>query len=158
MPNTELIANIRRDIKRLEELPVPVYGILGDHRKETIAQLKSEVTRLEAEDAAKCTCNAITPAVLVFTEAAGNTHYTSCPKYFDTAKTPTPSKTAAVHPKFITADVREIQPYTARIWNQPILKDGKLFADVYGSSPEHCEENAADLINAMNALVQNRVE
>lgn len=155
MPNTELLAYIRRDIKRLEELPPTASGTFRDLRKTLIGHLKSEITRLEAEDAAECTCAEITPAA---TAATSKHHYTSCPKYFDTAETPTPSKTAAVHPKFITADVREIQPYAARIWNQPILKDGKLFADVYGSSPEHCEENAADLINAMNALVQNRVE
>lgn len=51
----------------------------------------------------------------------------------------------------LTADVREMKYAGYGQHSQPILRDGLLFADVYGKDQGECEDNAADVLQAVNS-------
>lgn len=53
--------------------------------------------------------------------------------------------------KLLTADVREMKYAGYGQHSQPVLRNGLLFADVYGKDQDECEDNVADVLQAVNS-------
>lgn len=53
--------------------------------------------------------------------------------------------------KLLTADVREMKYAGYGQHSQPVLRNGLLFADVYGKDQDDCENNVADVVQAINS-------